>query len=43
LQDRTTVRLDDRRVTVTVRPRVPLLAGQLEATVTADAGPELNR
>lgn len=28
------------RVTVTVRPHVPLLAAQLEARVTADAGQE---
>jgi hypothetical protein len=34
------VRLHGRRVTVTVRPRVPLLARHLEATVIADAGPE---
>jgi hypothetical protein len=36
------VAIDGSRVTVTVRPRVPLpfLAGALEATATADAGPE---
>ena len=32
--------LEDRRVTVTVRPRVPLLARWLTARATADAGPE---
>jgi hypothetical protein len=40
LRPRAAVRLHGRRVTVTVRPRVPLLARRLEATVTADAGPE---
>jgi hypothetical protein len=36
------VRIDGRRVTVTVRPRIPLdgLAGRLSATATADAGEE---
>jgi Flp pilus assembly protein TadG len=37
---RTRVAVDGHRVTVTVRPRVPLLAARLEAKVTADAGPE---
>jgi Flp pilus assembly protein TadG len=37
---RSTVAIADRRVTVTVRPRVPLLARRLEAQATADAGPE---
>lgn len=37
---RTTVEVDGHRVTVAVRPRVPLLAAGLEAEVTADAGPE---
>lgn len=36
---RATVALDGGRVRVAVRPRVPLLAGRLEARVTADAGP----
>jgi hypothetical protein len=39
-RSRAEVRLAGRRVTVAVRPRVPLLAGHLEARVTADAGPE---
>jgi hypothetical protein len=34
------IHLRGRRVTVTVRPRVPLLAHHLEATVTTHAGPE---
>ena len=35
-----TVAIAGRRVTVTVRPRVPLLARQLAASATADAGAE---
>jgi len=35
-----TVAVADRRVTVTVEPRVPLLAGRLTGRETADAGPE---
>ena len=38
--DRATITLDGRRITVTVRPRVPLLARALAARATADAGPE---
>ena len=34
------VRIADRRVTVAVRPRVPLVARMLRARVTAHAGPE---
>ena len=37
---RASIVLRERRVTVRVRPRVPLLAAELEATATADAGPE---
>ena len=37
---RASIALHDRRVTVRVRPRVPLLSAQLEASATADAGPE---
>jgi hypothetical protein len=37
---RTHVAVDGHRVTVTVRPRVPLLAHHLEAEITADAGKE---
>ena len=39
--ERATVRVDGRRVEVRLRPRVvvPGLAGRLEATATADAGP----
>ena len=33
----------DRRVTVTVRPRIPVLADRLTGRVTADAGPEATR
>jgi hypothetical protein len=35
-----TIRLSGRRVTVSVRPRLPLIARHLEARVVADAGPE---
>ena len=35
-----TVAIAGRRITVTVTPRVPLLARRLEARATADAGPE---
>jgi hypothetical protein len=35
---RSRIRVGARRVTVSVRPRVPLLARRLQATVTADAG-----
>ena len=35
-----TVRVDGRRVVVSVRPRVPLVAGLLRARVVAHAGPE---
>ena len=38
-----TIRADGARVTVTLRPRVPLLASRLAATVTADAGEEGTR
>ena len=34
------VRVDGRRITVAVRPRVPLVARVLRARVTAHAGPE---
>jgi hypothetical protein len=37
---RSTVRVDGRRVTVAVRPRVPLVARLLRARATAHAGPE---
>jgi hypothetical protein len=37
---RTEIAVHDRRVTVAVRPRVPVLAGRLTARVTADAGRE---
>jgi Flp pilus assembly protein TadG len=37
---RARVAVDGHRVTVAVRPRVPLLGARLEAKVTADAGPE---
>jgi len=37
---RSRIRISGRRVTVSVRPRVPLLARRLQATVTADAGAE---
>ena len=37
---RATTTLSGRRVTVTVRPRVPLFAAWLTARATADAGPE---
>jgi hypothetical protein len=40
LERRAEIHLHGRRVTVKVRPRVPLLARHLEATVTTDAGPE---
>jgi hypothetical protein len=40
LDRRAEIQLHGRQVTVTVRPRVPLLARHLEATVTTDAGPE---
>ena len=40
VERRADIDLDGRRVTVTVRPRVPLLARHLEATVTTDAGPD---
>jgi hypothetical protein len=35
-----TVRIDGRRITVAVRPRVPLVARLLRTSVTAHAGPE---
>lgn len=40
---RATIDVEDRRVTVTVRPRLPVdaLAAPLTATATADAGPDL--
>jgi hypothetical protein len=38
---RTTIEVRDRRVSVTVQPAVPLLAGALAARVRADAGPEI--
>jgi hypothetical protein len=37
---RATVRVEGRRVTVAVRPRVPLVAGLLRTRITAHAGPE---
>jgi Flp pilus assembly protein TadG len=37
---RATIAVDGRRITVTVRPAVPVLAGHLTARSTADAGPE---
>jgi hypothetical protein len=37
---RTAITVRGRRVTVRVRPPVPLLAAHLEAAATADAGPE---
>lgn len=39
-RDRSSIALGNRRVTVRVRPSVPLLSAHLEATATADAGPE---
>jgi hypothetical protein len=40
IEHRAEIEVDGRLVTVTVRPRVPLLARHLEATVTTDAGPK---
>ena len=37
---RAAVTVHGRRVTVTVRPRLPLLADRLAGTATVDAGPE---
>jgi hypothetical protein len=41
-RDRATIEVEDRRVTVTVRPSLPIpsLAATLTAHATADAGPE---
>jgi hypothetical protein len=39
MRSRAAVELDDTRVRVAVRPRVPLFARRLEAHATADAGP----
>jgi hypothetical protein len=39
-RERARFTLDGRRITVTVRPRVPLLARALAARASADAGPE---
>ena len=36
---RATVAVDGRRVTVTVRPALPVLSSELTARATADAGP----
>jgi hypothetical protein len=40
IRRRTRIVIDGRRVKVSVRPKVPLLAGRFTATATADAGTE---
>ncbi len=40
VRGRTTIEIDGRRVTVRVRPSLPLVARAMTAAVTADAGPE---
>jgi hypothetical protein len=40
VRERATIRVRDRRVTVSVRPRLPLVARAMTAAVSADAGPE---
>jgi hypothetical protein len=40
VRGRTTIEIHDRRVTVRVRPHLPIVARAMTAQVTADAGPE---